>query len=59
MDSPGPPDIRSYLEEMPSAKLNRKRAAKDPTNSEVDEDTYGQKPVGKDSSPQITVLSDE
>lgn len=52
-------DIRPYLQETPSTKLNRKRAAKDSTNSEVDKDTYGQSPAGKDSSPQIAVLSDE
>jgi hypothetical protein len=57
--TPTKANIRSYLEKTSSTKLNRKRAAKDSTNSEVDEDTYGQSPAGKDSSPQIAVMSDE
>jgi hypothetical protein len=54
--TPTKANIRSYLKEMPST---RKRAAKDSTNGEADKDTYGQSPASKDSSPQITVLSDE
>lgn len=43
--TPTKADIRSYLERTPSTTLNRKRAAKDSTNSEIDEDTYDYSPA--------------
>jgi hypothetical protein len=56
--TPTKADIRSYLEETPSTKLDRKMA-KDVTNREVGEDISDRNLAGKDSSPQTTLLSDE
>ena len=50
-------DIRSFLVETPSPKLNRKRASEDVTDRKIDEDVDDEDRTGKYYSLQATTLS--